>query len=89
MNADNRHYYYKALEKECNQIPGMTWDKSLEAHVDPIFHKFGFTQNQVEAAVRLFIELQIWQWSPRNHTIWGRLKVAFMFLFAQWGKRGK
>lgn len=84
-----RHYDYKALERECELTPGMKWDQGLEAFIDPKFHAAGLTQNQVEAAVRTFIEIQLWQWSPRNHTVVGRLKVAFMFLFGQWGKSGK
>ena len=74
------HYDYSQLAVECS-LAGLKWDERILDLFDPIFKSQKLEQRQVEAIVRGFIHLQVWQWSPANHTALSRLKVALWFLF--------
>ena len=76
----NRHYNYDSARKLCEER-GMTFDERLVPTVDAHFHRYKFTQNQVDGAMSAHIWAVEFIFNPRSYTFKQRLMLAFHFLF--------
>lgn len=74
-------YDYTISREYCSQI-GLVWlgDDFVRA-ADTDAQMNGFTQNQVDIAMRHHLSQVRWLFVPQNYTYFQRIKLALYFLF--------
>lgn len=80
------HFDYSASRQYCEGI-GLVWlgDDFLRNADSDAYH-FGFTQEQVDVAMRHHLWQVKWLFTPSNYKWYQRLGIAFLFLFG-WGEK--
>ena len=77
-------YDYSRSKKYCYDL-GLVWlGDDFVKHADAEAAGLGFSQYQVEAAMRHHLHQVRWLFTPQNYGFWGRIKLALYFLFGSY-----
>lgn len=76
------NYDYTASEAYCKQI-GLQWLPERVQYVDDMAKNYGFTQEQLDAAMRCHLWEVRLLFDPRSYTFLQRCLIALHYLFGR------